>query len=363
MRISFLIKVLVVGVLAILLSSYFISQNKGVQNFDDTLLLTEFDVNLVDKIQIQNAASKQFISAEKVSGKWVLPNKFGYAADVKKLSKLLQNLKDTQIVELKTKQAKYYSRLGLQSLDQSNELSEKLSEGQGSEKSQAQLLTLVAGDDFTQLLIGNESQSSTGRYVRFARQEQTYLVTLDINLPRDDTDWLMANILPINVDQVRQVDITLFNEKSNGKFTIERKELEPDPKQNETVSLAEHFELLNKTEDQIPQYGSIFTGLVRNIINITAKDIKLAEPNEMKLYQTIVLTYLDTLENLDNKVMLDNKAQSKTLTLQLFENDKDQNQNKKALSYWVRLEQSKYLINISEFDFKQISKPLSDYLE
>ena len=82
MRISFLIKVLVVGVLAILLSSYFISQNKGVQNFDDTLLLTEFDVNLVDKIQIQNAASKQFISAEKVSGKWVLPNKFGYAADI-----------------------------------------------------------------------------------------------------------------------------------------------------------------------------------------------------------------------------------------------------------------------------------------
>ncbi|WP_299269213.1 DUF4340 domain-containing protein [uncultured Psychrosphaera sp.] len=349
MRISFLIKVLVVGVLAILLSSYFISQNKGVQNFDDTLLLTEFDVNLVDKIQIQNAASKQFISAEKISGKWVLPNKFGYAADIKKLSKLLQNLKDTQIVELKTKQAKYYSRLGLQSLDQGNELD--------AEKSQAQLLTLVAGDDFTQLLIGNESQSSTGRYVRFARQEQAYLVALDINLPKDDTDWLMPNILPINVDQVRQVDITLFNKESNttsnSKFTIERKELEQD----ETVSLAEHFELLNKAEDQIPQYGSIFTGLVRNIINITAKDIKLAEPNEMELYQTIVLKYLDTPENLDNKVMLDNKAQSKTLTLQLYENDKE------PLNYWVRLEQSKYLINISEFDFKQISKPLSDYLE
>lgn len=363
MRISFLIKVLVVGVLAILLSSYFISQNKGVQNFDDTLLLTEFDVNLVDKIQIQNAAGKQFINAEKVSGKWVLPNKFGYAADIKKLSKLLQNLKDTQIVELKTKQAKYYSRLGLQDLEQDY----------GLEKSQGQpsLLTLAAGDDFTQLLIGNESQSSTGRYVRFAKQEQAYLVALDINLPKDDTDWLMPNILPIDVDQVRQVDITFVNEESNkdvakklnSKFSIERKVLESTPEKNEKASLAEHFELLNKVEDQIPQYDSIFTGLVRNIINITAKDIKLAQYNEMKLYQTIVITYLDAPEAPNNKVMLDNNAQSKTLTLQLFENDRDEKKDKEVQGYWVRVGQSKYLINISEFDFKQISKPLSDYLE
>ncbi|GHB63897.1 hypothetical protein GCM10008107_11260 [Psychrosphaera saromensis] len=351
MRISFLIKVLAVGVLAVLLSSYFISKNKGVQSFDDTLLLTDFDVNLVDKIQIQNAASKQFISAEKVSGKWVLPNKFGYAADVKKLSKLLQNLKDTQIVELKTKQAKYYSRLGLQSLDQGNELD--------AEKSQAQLLTLVAGDEFTQLLIGNESQSSTGRYVRFARQEQSYLVTLDINLPSDDSSWLMPKIIPINVNQVSQVDIAFFNEKSNkkssNKFAIARQAHE----ESETDSLAGNFELLNKTKEQVPQYDSIFTGLVRNIINITAKDIKLAESSEMKLQQSIVLTYLDNglIDKPDNKVMLDDKVQSKTLTLQLYKNDRE------TLSYWVRLEQSKYLINISEFDFKQISKPVNDYLE
>ncbi len=359
MRISFLIKVLVVGVLAILLSSYFISQNKGVQNFDDTLLLTEFDVNLVDEIQIQNAASKQFISVEKVSGNWVLPNKFGYAADVKKLSKLLQNLKDTQIVELKTKQAKYYSRLGLQSLNQSSELVV----GEETEQSQAKLLTLEAGDKTIQLLIGNESESSTGRYVRFAGQDQTYLVTLDINIPKDDNVWLMPNIIPISVKQISQVDITFFNEEFNeegnekpsSKFSIARQAHE----ESETDNLAGNFELLNKTKEQVPQYDSIFTGLVRNIINITAKDIKLAESSEMKLQQSIVLTYLDNglIDKADNKVILDDKAQSKTLTLQLYKNDRE------TLSYWVRLEQSKYLINISEFDFKQISKPVNDYLE
>jgi hypothetical protein len=355
MRISFLIKVLAVGVLAVLLSSYFINKNKGVQSFDDTLLLTDFDVHLVNKIQIQTAANKQFINAEKVSGKWVLPNKFGYAADIKKLSKLLQNLKDTQIVELKTKQAKYYSRLGLQSLNQSSELVV----GEETEQSQAKLLTLEAGDKSIQLLIGNESESSVGRYVRFAGEEQTYLVTLDINIPKDDYAWLLPNIIPISVKKISQVDITFFNEgvneQTSSKFSIARTAHE----ENDTDNLAGNFELLNKTKEQVPQYDSIFTGLVRNIINITAKDIKLAESSEMKLQQSIVLTYLDNglIDKPDNNVMLDDKAQSKTLILQLYKNDKE------TLSYWVRLEQSKYLINISEFDFKQISKPVNDYLE
>jgi len=399
-KVSFLVKALIIGVFALLLSSYFVSQNQGVKSFDTSLLLTDFDANLVDGIKMQTAKNEELVNAQKVLMQWQLPNKFGYAADVTELSKLLQNLKNAHIVELKTKQQKYFDRLGLQ--DISNESSE------------ATLLTLSSGAKSIELLLGKESSSANGRYIRFADQQQTYLVDLDIDIPDDDTSWLMPNIVSVEFDDIRQVDISM----PDGDFSIVRKEIQNDDKASDakdsadkndedsadikalteiditeplkslgTVTLSDNFELARSSKktlskqasskqkpikDKTVQYESIFTGLVRNIINIKAKDVQLAEQNNMELYQSIVISYVDVLVSNESPQgyaagtqgngssqlsQSGELSQMNQLTLTLYKNGSEQT------DYWLQVDDQRWLLKISEFDFKQVSKPLDSYFE
>jgi hypothetical protein len=361
MKTNFLIKAFIIGICALALSSYLVNQNKGVKSFDETPLLANFDANLVDGIKMQTVTNKALVSAKKVLMQWQLPNKFGYVADVTELSKLLQNLKDATIVELKTKQAKYYERLGLQDI--------------ANESSAATLLTLSSGSNSIELLIGNESSSANGRYVRFAGQPQTYLVDLDIAIPEDDTKWLKSDLVPVEFEQVRQVDISL----PDGAFSIVRKEMVRKEIEavesvdnlaveavanteaaSPTITLAENFELVMVSEDALKgskvkaktlQYDSIFTGLVRNILNLSAKDVQLAEHNKMELFQTITLSYVEDEKNIQANL------KTNKLTLKLYKSNSEQT------SYWLQVDNQKWLLKISEFDFKQISKSLEGYWE
>ena len=349
-----------IGICALLLSSYFISQNKGVKSFDETPLLANFDANRVDGIKMQTAKN-QLANAQKIQGQWQLPNKSDYAVDVTELSNLLQNLKDAKIVELKTKQDKYFDRLGLQDITEAS--------------STATLLTLTSSNKSIELLIGNESNSGNGRYVRYAGEPQTYLVDLIVDVPEDNTKWLKSDIVPVEFEQIRQVDISL----PDSDFSIVRKEMvrkeieAPDSVNSLAVeagavanveatspiiTLAENFELVVddsgnalKTKEKTPQYDSIFTGLVRNIINLTAKDVKLAENNNMQLFQTITLSYVEDETN--------TQANSKTnkLALKLYKNNSEQT------DYWLQVDNQKWLLKLSEFDFKQVSKSLNAYWE
>lgn len=336
MNVNLLVKIVIFGVCVLGLSSYYITKNKGIQTFDNTQLLTDFNANLVDGISMESAEHKELVSAEKVSGQWHLPNKYGYAADVEKLSNILQSLKDGNIVELKTKQEKYFDRLGLQDLSNPT--------------SAATLLTIISGDKDIKLLLGNESTSSNGRYIRFAGQSQSYLVDLDIDIPNSSTDWLTPNIVNVDFDQIRKVDIMLPDEQ----FSILRKELLQDTpsgsmETNNGSRLADNFELTKNVEGKTVQYNSIFTGLVRNIVNLSLNDVQLAEQHKMEVFQTITLNYVEHITKQD--------SQLQPLSLKLFKTDDE------VPLYWLQKNNDKWLLQISEFDFKQVSKSLDGYLE
>jgi len=343
-NVNLLIKTLIFGVFVLLFSSYFIAKNKGVQSFEKTQLLTEFDASLVEVIKMQTAKNDDLMSVKKVNGQWLLSNKFDYPVDTAQLSKLLQSLKDAKIIELKTKQDKYFSRLGLQNIDKPTSV--------------ATLLTFESKEQSIQVLLGNESTSASGRYVRLAGSSQTYLVDLDIDLPEASSDWLKPDIVPIEYAQIRQVDITL----PENSFSIVRKESDDESaditvtdeltvlsEENDKVRLKDNFELVETVEGKKLQYDSILTGLVRNIINLTVKDVQLGESHQMPVYQTLILNYVDKAAH--------QALPNQQMSLKLFKTDDE------TPTYWLQKNNDKWLLQISEFDFKQVSKPLNDYLE
>ncbi len=358
MKTNFFFKAFLIGMLALLLSVFLIKNQQGVTQFNHRLLLPDFDAFAVSAITLQNNHGLEQLEVKKVEENWQLASKFDYPANKEKLSKLMQGLKDAKIVELKTQLENNYARLGVQSLSAS--ANANLSSSQANlNEAEPTLLTLKTKDSTVELIIGGKSKTTNGRYVRFVDEAQSYLTDLNLELPKTGSDWLAPNLLSISLTQISQVDITL---QDDGFSLVRRSQASSGsnsktPDRDKPVALTSidkadtEFTLMSTEKDEVkqPKYTSIFTGLVRNIINMTVKDVRTINTNidqmDLELYQTIKLTYQGP-----------NLVQSEQL-LQVYVDRQHQHR------YWIRVDKGKWLLAISEFDVNQISKPLSDYFE
>lgn len=344
--------------LALLLSVFLIKNQQGVTQFNHRLLLPNFDAYAVSSISLQNNQGLGQLEATKVEDNWQLASKFDYPANKEKLSKLMQGLKNAKIVELKTQLEKNYARLGVQPLsDSTNAISG--SSNNSINETEPTLLTLKSKSSTIKLIIGGKSKTTNGRYVRFVDEAQSYLTDLNLELPKTGSDWLAPKLLSTSLSQISQVDITLQDDG----FSLIRVSQEPADSNSKTseVGRAEALTSIDKAsaefilmgdktdEGKQPKYASIFTGLVRNIINMSVKDVRSINTEidqmELELYQTIKLVYQEPHHEISAQL------------LQVFVDEKHQQR------YWIRVDKSKWLMAISEFDVKQISKPLSDYFE
>ncbi|WP_102796629.1 DUF4340 domain-containing protein [Bowmanella denitrificans] len=144
----------------------------------------------VTHLAIQDAQGL-LIEAELVDGKWLVSSEGGYPADEQKLAELLQSLVDANRLQAKTRQPEHFHRLGLQALDAPG--------------STASLLTLEATQHSWQLLIGNTPNSGHGRYVRFADDQQSWLIDQDLSLPMAARDWMRQPILDFDKQQIASI--------------------------------------------------------------------------------------------------------------------------------------------------------------
>lgn len=181
------------------------------------------------------------VQAEQVDGKWLISSEGGYPADEEKLAELVQALVDAKRLQAKTRQPAHFHRLGLQELD--------------APESTVSQLTLQSASHSWQLLIGNTPASGHGRYVRFANDNQSWLIDQDISLPMAARDWMRQPILDLQNEQIASVA------RIDGSgWQISRDTAEQD------------FVLVNQPQGRELKYATVLNALVSNLLSINFEE-------------------------------------------------------------------------------------------
>ena len=357
MKTKHLLILFVIALVALFVGSGLLSNKQGESQFQQQNLLPELDWSLLSSIKLSNNDDTQQVTLNTLLQQWIVVEKDGYQADTKKLSELVTALKSAQIVELKTKAEKNYHRLGLDLT-----------------KAEAKLLTLKVVDKTFELVLGNANKNGSGQYVRLLPEVQTYLIDQSFELELAPESWIESDVFSLSFEQATQISVAF---EQGGSFVIHRPEIEQADRVINTsetdltqvanqvadlaktdVEFAQDFELKSTSEniERELKYSTIFSGLARNLLNISANNVELSTAPELK--QTTKVASFNIVYN--------DKEQAFTTDLTLYKvealESETENQAIKT-QYFVHRDETKYWLSISEFDFNQISKPFGDYFE
>lgn len=145
----------------------------------------------IDRVTIHPAGSSSVtLSAEQ--DQWVVQERDNYPADIQVLRKELRKLAEARTLEAKTAQVALYPQLGVQSVDQAEDTTLRL--------------TAQAGDtEVLDIIIGKPGAS--GSYVRLLDNPQAWLIDQRISLPRVIVGWLDTQLVSVPRADVQRVAV------------------------------------------------------------------------------------------------------------------------------------------------------------
>ncbi|MDZ4728771.1 MAG: DUF4340 domain-containing protein [Xanthomonadales bacterium] len=191
-----LVATLVVGALIFILPG---GTSKD-SEFQVQLLLPDLAgwANNIDRVQVkaadnQTAAGQIVATLKRQDDAWVMEEFHDYPADWPKLRELLSALAKARIIEPKTNNAEYFSRLGVSDIS--------------NEDSQAMQIQLQSGDGTMAVLIGNAAEGREGQYVRLVDGDQALLIDQQLNLPAEAKDWLQRDLIDVSDAEVVEFSV------------------------------------------------------------------------------------------------------------------------------------------------------------
>lgn len=187
-----LIATVLLGALVLLLPG----RTSKVSEFDQQVLLPGFaeQVNDADRVEVITAGNITVATLQRQDDTWVVAESGNYPADWPQLRELLAQLARAEIVEPKTSNPEYFSRLGVSDV--------------ASDDSQATLLRISGTGLDSAILVGNAAEGRAGQYVRVADGERAVLIDQTLKLPAGAKDWLQRDIVDISDAEVVEVEVT-----------------------------------------------------------------------------------------------------------------------------------------------------------
>ncbi len=150
-------------------------------------------VNSVDEVQVSTAGNRTVATLRRQDDRWIVAEFQDYPANWTDLRELLAALARARIVEPKTANPEYFSRLGV------NDVADA--------ESKATLLRLKGEQLDMAILVGNPAEGREGHYVRLADGDRALLIDQQLNLPAEAKDWLQRDI--INIADAEVVEYSL----------------------------------------------------------------------------------------------------------------------------------------------------------
>jgi hypothetical protein len=160
---------------------------------DSLLPGLQSQVNQLDWLRVRGAGDKVLATLVRDDDQWTVEEVHGYRADWGRLQPLLSGLASAEIIELKTANAAYYDRLGVENVSSGNAAGYQVE--------------FAADTGLPAVIIGNTAQARGGQYVRIQGSEQSVLVDSRFELPSTRQGWLDRDIVDIGDAEVVEVEI------------------------------------------------------------------------------------------------------------------------------------------------------------
>lgn len=186
-----LVLALVVAAIFLLLPAQ--TSRDGVGTAGELLPGFSESVNDVDRFVAVAAGETVVATLERDAQGWTVLELSGYPADIDTVRAVLAGLAQARLIENKTANPDYYSRLGVEDV--------ALDDASGIR------LDLSAGEQSWSLIIGNEAPDRGGFYLRQADAEGSVLADFDENVPEDAIAWADSRVIDILAGEVAEVRI------------------------------------------------------------------------------------------------------------------------------------------------------------
>lgn len=148
----------------------------------------------ITAIEITGAGNERLARIEQSGGQWVVAEQDGYAAATGTVSGLLIALAEARIVEEKTADPNFHSRLGVEAVDSAEATGLKV--------------TLTGGDGAGFEVVLGDAYGDGQRYARLAASAQSVLIDRNPDVARDPSDWVRPEILALPSSRVQRVAIS-----------------------------------------------------------------------------------------------------------------------------------------------------------
>ena len=204
-----IILLLVLGTAGALMFSDF-KQSKRSNAFIKQPLLASLDEGFTRGKQFEPISvriinqDQTILDATEQDGKWFtkhLDASQTYPLNDVDLIALLRKLAQANIVEYKSNKAKHHNILGLEAASANNLNTFAVS-------------VLTKNGNSVDLLVGNASSVQQGQYVRFAGQNQMFLIDTLLPMPSHHTTWLAPDLLNIDIHKVASIENSAVNERA-----------------------------------------------------------------------------------------------------------------------------------------------------
>jgi hypothetical protein len=121
------------------------------------------------------------------AGQWAVVSYFNFPADVVKISRLAQDLNEAKVDRQVTENPERMAHLGFS--DSSITFKDS------------------SGKEIWRLVVGKESDSGNGRFIRFGDEPKAFFSTMHIWLDTDSKAWANAQLLTVKPDDIASVEI------------------------------------------------------------------------------------------------------------------------------------------------------------
>ena len=185
---------LLLGVAVLVGMLLFLGRDSSESSQTGELLFAELrtDINALEKITISAPGNTVIASLTAVEGRWELAERPGQPADTGKLRQLLLALADARLVEAKTSNPEYYSRLGVEDIAAAD--------------AGGTLVEIETGDNNYAVIVGDEVQGEY-RYVRRPGEAGSWLIDTNPEAPARTADWLDRTLIDIDTASIHSVTI------------------------------------------------------------------------------------------------------------------------------------------------------------
>ncbi|WP_100656389.1 DUF4340 domain-containing protein [Alteromonas flava] len=244
MKTSTLISLLTAFLLTVGTSIWLLKQDNSIPEPVEQPLLAEFVDLLPTLTQIEIAdANGTVLLAEKVENEWRakhLHSDHSLPVDMDTLAGLIDGLRSANKIEAKTQNAEQYSRLGVEPLAQA--------------ESTSKLISLHSAERSFEVLVGRQSTSGFGSFVRIPNAAQSWLIDQTIALPETASAWLVNPIPLIELDAIASV-----TRDTDDRYQIVSS---ANPGNGDETAQAQ-WQLVDLAEDE----QLVFPGILRTTVN------------------------------------------------------------------------------------------------